>query len=158
MDAQMRKFTLALLVALSTTFLTTSFLANAQDAASKATIAIKGYDPVAYFVDKMPVAGKAEFVATHNNFDYQFASAKNRDAFVANPDKYAPQYGGYCAFGATRGYKAAIDPASFTIRDDKLYLNYSAKVQSMWEKDIPGFIKLADEKWPETMKTTKVIQ
>jgi YHS domain-containing protein len=150
----MRKFTFTLLI----TLFAASFFAIAQDVDSKVVIAIKGYDPVAYFIDKTPVAGKAEFVAIHHNLSYLFASAKNRDAFVANPDKYAPQYDGYCAFGATRGYKAAIDPASFTIRDDKLYLNYSAKVQSMWEKDIPGFIKLADEKWPETMKTTKIIQ
>ena len=119
------------------------------------TLAIKGYDPVAYFADGKATAGREEFSTTHDGQQYRFASAANRDRFLTHPTKYAPQYGGYCAFGATRGYKSAIDPASFTIREGKLYLNYSPKVQTMWEKDIPGFIKQADEKWPETQKTTK---
>lgn len=122
------------------------------------TLAIKGVDPVSYFVDGKPTAGREEFSTTHDGQLYRFASAANREKFLAEPGKFAPQYGGYCAYGATRGYKAAIDPASFTIREGKLYLNYSPKVQSMWEKDIPGFIKQADEKWPETQKTTKVTQ
>ncbi len=120
--------------------------------------AIKGYDVVAYFDDGKPTIGKPEFVSTYRDQQYQFASAAHRDKFIANPEKYAPQYGGYCAFGATRGYKAVIDPTAFTIVDGKLYLNYSTKVQSMWEKDIPGFIKLANEKWPETVKTTKIMR
>ncbi len=133
-----------------------SVFASASDVTSP--LAMKGYDPVAYFVEGKPAAGLAQFTASHDGQSYRFSSAANRDVFAANPQKYAPQYGGYCAFGATRGYKAAIDPAAFTIREGKLYLNYSAKVQSMWEADIPGFIKLADEKWPETRKTTKIME
>ncbi len=141
-----------------TALLCALFIAAGVAAESNESIAIKGYDVVAYFDEGKPTIGKPEFVSTYRDQQYQFASAAHRDKFVANPEKYAPQYGGYCAFGATRGYKAVIDPTAFTIVDGKLYLNYSAKVQSMWEKDIPGFIKLADEKWPETAKTTKIMR
>lgn len=126
--------------------------------ASGIATAIKGYDPVAYFTKSLPVMGNPAFAAEHDGQRYLFVSAAHRDAFVKEPSKYAPQYGGFCAYGATRGYKAAIDPAAFTVREGKLYLNYGAKVQSLWEKDIPGYIKRADEKWPETRKTTKVIE
>lgn len=126
--------------------------------ASGIATAIKGYDPVAYFTKSAPVLGNQAFAAEYEGQRYLFASAVNRDVFMKEPDKYAPQYGGFCAYGATRGYKAAVDPAAFTVREGKLYLNYSAKVQSLWEKDIPGYIKRADEKWPETRKTTKVIE
>lgn len=131
---------------------------SAQDAATEKPPAIRGHDPVAYFTDNKPREGSRTWQATHEGETYLFSSQANRDAFIAEPKRYAPQYSGYCAYGATRGYKAAVDPAAFKIVDGKLYLNYSAKVQGLWEKDIPGFIKLADEKWPETAKTTKVIR
>src|ERR671914_1682048 len=78
-------------------------------------MALKGYDPVAYFTEKKPVAGKPEFTARHQGATYRFASAANRDAFAATPAKYAPQYGGYCAFGMAAGYKAPIEPDAWTI-------------------------------------------
>jgi YHS domain-containing protein len=133
-------------------------IVGAQDASSEKPPALRGHDPVSYFSEGKPREGNRTWQATHEGETYLFASAANRDAFVAAPKRYAPQYAGYCAYGATRGYKAAVDPAAFKIVDGKLYLNYSAKVQGLWEKDIPGFIKLADEKWPETAKTTKVIR
>jgi YHS domain-containing protein len=132
-------------------------IATIAIAGEEHSVAIKGFDPVSYFTQNKPERGVPELSASYDGQHYQFASAANRERFTANPAKYAPQYGGYCAYGATRGYKAAIDPAAFTVREGKLYLNYSAKVQMMWEADIPGFIKLADEKWPETKKTSKVI-
>jgi YHS domain-containing protein len=111
-------------------------------------LALKGYDPVAYFTEKKPVPGKAEFTARHEGATYRFASAANRDTFAAAPQEYAPQYGGYCAFGMASGYKAPIEPDAWTVVDGKLYLNYNQSVRSRWSSDIPGFVRKADANWP----------
>lgn len=111
-------------------------------------LALKGYDPVAYFTENKPVKGRSEFTAQHDGATYRFASAANRDAFAATPGKYAPQYGGYCAFGAAGGYKAPIEPDAWTVVDGKLYLNYSQSVRRQWAGDIPGFVRKADANWP----------
>jgi len=111
-------------------------------------LALKGYDPVAYFSEKRPVPGKPELTARHEGATYRFASAANRDAFAAAPATYAPQYGGYCAFGMASGYKAPIEPDAWTVVDGKLYLNYNQSVRSRWSSDIPGFLRKADANWP----------
>ena len=97
-------------------------------------------------------------MAAHKGSTFHFASADHRDAFIANPARYAPQYGGFCAFGTAGGYKAAIDPAAFTIVDGKLYLNYNSQVQSKWSADVGGYIRKADANWPEVMRQAKVIE
>jgi YHS domain-containing protein len=112
-------------------------------------VALKGYDPVAYFTANKPVKGRTEFTAQHEGATYRFASAANRDAFAAAPAKYAPQYGGYCAFGAAGGYKAPIEPDAWTVVDGKLYLNYNRSVRRQWSSDIPGFVRKADANWPQ---------
>jgi YHS domain-containing protein len=122
----------------------------------KDSVAIRGYDPVAYFTDIRPVKGSAEFHAEYQGSTFHFASATHRDAFLENPTKFAPQYGGYCAFGMAKGYKAAIDQTAFTLVDDKLYLNYSETVRSRWTLNIPGYIRQADANWPDVKKLTKV--
>lgn len=119
-------------------------------------LAIDGYDPVAYFTDQQPVKGSSEFRSDFQGSTFQFASAAHRDAFAADPSKYAPQYGGYCAYGIAKGYKASIDPAAFTVVGNKLYLNYSEAVRSQWLSDIPGYVRKADANWPEVKKSTKV--
>jgi YHS domain-containing protein len=111
-------------------------------------LALKGYDPVAYFNQNKPVKGRTEYTAQHEGATYRFASAANRDAFAAAPAKYAPQYGGYCAFGAAGGYKAPIEPDAWTVVDGKLYLNYNQSVRRQWSSDIPGFLRKADANWP----------
>ena len=121
-------------------------------------LAIDGYDPVAYFTEQKPVKGSTQFRSDFLGSTFQFVSTAHRDAFLADPSKYAPQYGGYCAYGTAKGYKAAIDPAAFTIVGDKLYLNYSETVRSRWISDIPGNIQKADANWPEVQKQTKVHQ
>jgi len=128
--------------------LAVSASAFAQNNVDSSGLALQGYDPVAYFTDKQPVRGKAEFTAQHEGATYRFASAANRDAFAAAPAKYAPQYGGYCAFGLASGYKAPIEPDAWTVVDGKLYLNYNRSVRSRWSTDIPGFIRKADANWP----------
>jgi YHS domain-containing protein len=121
-------------------------------------VAIKGYDPLAYFTDNNPVKGSPAYKAEYGGSVFHFVSQANRDAFAANPAKYAPQYNGFCAFGTAGGYKAAIDPAAFTIVNNKLYLNYNRDVRKKWSTDIPGFVVKADKNWPEVAKQTKVIE
>jgi len=112
-------------------------------------LALQGYDPVAYFTEAKPTKGDPAITAEHLGATYRFASAANREAFLAEPDRYAPQYGGWCAYAMARGSKADIDPGAFKVVDGKLYLNYSAGVQKKWEQDIPGYIAKADDRWPE---------
>lgn len=119
-------------------------------------LAIGGYDPVAYFTEQRPVKGSPEFQSVHRGSTFQFASDAHRQAFAADPDKFAPQYGGYCAYGMAKGYKAKIDPAAFTVVDGKLFLNYNDTVRAQWLSDISGYIRKADANWPEAMKLTKV--
>ncbi len=115
-------------------------------------VGISGHDPVSYFVDNKPVKGSKAHELTHGKVVYRFATAENRAAFAANPEKYLPQYGGYCAYGLSRGYKAPIDPAAFTVRSGKLYLNYDLSVQQTWRADINGYIGKADRNWPTVRK------
>jgi YHS domain-containing protein len=122
----------------------------------KEGVALRGYDPVAYFTQGQPVKGQPQFQAQYQGAVFHFASQASRDAFVAAPEKYAPQYGGYCAFGMASGYKAATDPAAFTIIGGKLYLNYNRDVQKMWSADVTGFVSKADQNWPTASEQSKV--
>lgn len=110
-------------------------------------LAVHGYDVVAYFTEGKPVEGSGDFTATHEGATYQFSSADNRDKFSANPAAYAPQYGGYCAFGTAMGRKFDGDPTAWKIVEDKLYLNLNKDVQARWIADVPGFIKGAENNW-----------
>ena len=110
-------------------------------------VAIRGYDPVAYFTKGAPQEGKPEFAVDHQGATWRFASREHKALFEADPAKYTPAYGGYCAFGLASGYKAKIEPEAFTITDGKLYLNYNQAVRDAWRKDIPGFVEKADANW-----------
>lgn len=111
-------------------------------------LAVGGYDPVAYFTDGRPVRGSAAHRITHNGYEYRFASAEHLTAFRANPSRYLPQYGGYCAWAVSQGYTAAGNPNNWRIVDGRLYLNYNSEIQQRWERDIPGFIRSANQNWP----------
>ena len=112
-------------------------------------VAIEGTDPVAYFTEGRPIEGSSDFEHEWMGATWRFVSAENRDQFAADPEKYAPQYGGYCAWAVSQGYTAEIDPAAWTIVDGKLYLNYSKDVQTQWSADIPGNITKGDGNWPK---------
>jgi YHS domain-containing protein len=112
-------------------------------------VAIDGYDPVAYFTEAKAVKGDKSFSTKYKESVFHFSSAKNRDAFAAEPEKYAPQYSGYCAYGVSQGAKAKIEGKNFTVHDGKLYLNYNDGVQATWLKDTDGYITTANKKWPE---------
>lgn len=111
-------------------------------------VAIRGTDPVAYFQEGKPVQGNSQFAYKWMNATWYFSSAANRDLFVKNPQKYAPQYGGFCAWAVSRGYTASTDPDVWKIVDGKLYLNYNKGVQRSWEQNIPDNISSGDRNWP----------
>lgn len=122
---------------------------NAQAAKEAKTFstkegAIKGYDPVAYFISNQPIKGIKTISFHWNDATWYFATEANKKLFTDNPEKYAPQYGGYCAYGWAQGYAVKIDPDAWAIVNDKLYLNYSKGVQKDWNKDREAFIKKAD--------------
>lgn len=115
-------------------------------------VAVGGYDPVAYFTEKKPVAGSKDITLEHMGVMWRFASEANRETFKADPAKYAPQYGGYCAWAVSQGYTAKGDPNAWTVHDGKLYLNYNKTVQHTWEKNIPGNVSKGDANWPKLVK------
>ena len=110
--------------------------------------AIQGYDPVAYFKESKPVKGNAQFNFKWNDANWIFSSQQNLDSFKLNPEKFAPQYGGYCAYGMSDGHKAPTNPEAWTIVDGKLYLNYNSKVKVYWNKELAKRIEDADKNWP----------
>lgn len=109
--------------------------------------AIGGYDPVAYFSVKMPVKGAKELATEWNGATWYFSSESNLNAFKAEPLKYVPQYGGYCAYGTAEGHKAPTQPDAWTIVDGKLYLNYNLEVKRYWMEDQAKLIVKADSNW-----------
>ncbi len=110
-------------------------------------VAIHGYDPVAYFTNNQAVEGMPKFTANYEGAIYHFASESNRDRFKADPERYAPQFGGYCAMGVVMNKKFDIDPEAFYIVDNKLYMNLNKDVQKRWLTDTSGHIKSADRIW-----------
>ncbi len=113
--------------------------------------AIRGYDPVAYHTEKKPVEGKRAHRLEWKGATWYFASAENREMFEGNPEKYAPKYGGYCAWAVSQGYTASIDPDAWSLVDGALYLNYSLGVRDQWSQDIPGNIAKGDTNWPKLL-------
>ena len=102
-------------------------------------LAVKGYDVVAYFVDGRAVPGQEAFEHAVGGVRYRFASAANRDRFAQDPQRYAPQYGGFCAYAVSKGYTADTDPQAWRIVDGRLFLNYDRDVQKIWEHPIAVF-------------------
>ncbi|MGR3434516.1 MAG: YHS domain-containing (seleno)protein [Shimia sp.] len=114
-------------------------------------LAISGYDPVAYFTEGRPVEGSVAFAAEHEGATFHFASADNRDAFLADTAKFAPQYGGYCAYAVSRGYTAKTEPDAWSIVDDRLYLNFDKSVRALWAVAKRRNIEKADANWPSVL-------
>ena len=122
---------------------------------SRNGLGLKGYDPGVYFKEARAAQGSASFEYQYQATRYRFVNAANRDLFAANPGRYVPQYGGFCAYAVSRGYTADIDPEAWAVVDGKLYLNYSKRVRGLWQEDVPGNIRKADANWPELRKTNK---
>ena len=114
--------------------------------------AVSGYDPVAYFTQSRPVKGSDDFSFKYKDAKWYFSSQENLELFKSNPDKYAPQYGGYCAWAVAQGYTADGNPMNWAIRDGKLYLNYNTSIQDKWLKDVDAFIIKANQNWPKVLE------
>jgi hypothetical protein len=114
-------------------------------------IAIRGYDPVAYFRDGGPRLGKPEFSVRHGDALWRFASAEHKALFEADPERYLPAYGGFCAYGTSRGYLVKIEPEAWSIVDGRLYLNYDLGVRDTWLVRTKTYIARADGNWPRLM-------
>jgi hypothetical protein len=119
---------------------------------AKDGLAASGHDVVAYFTEAKALAGSPPFEHAWGGARWRFASAANRDAFAAAPEKYAPQYGGYCAYAVARNYTAPTDPEAWKVVDGKLYLNYDKSVRALWEAELPEAISRADRNWPAVLK------
>lgn len=142
----MKNLWLAAVIVLITT---THAKAQKEEVFTSHSQAIRGYDPVAYFKENKPVKGSEDYSFKWKNAIWLFSSKENLDSFSMSPEKYSPQYGGYCAYGLSEGHKAPTDPNAWTIIDGKLYFNYSLKVKEMWVKNTEQRIEMADKKWPE---------
>lgn len=139
----------ALLVAFATAGVA---VAQKAEIFSAGGAAIRGYDPVAYFTEGKPVKGTAKFAYRWKGATWRFASAANRERFAAAPEQYAPQYGGYCAYGVAGGYTVKTEPDAWSVVDGKLYLNYDRSVRASWVKDTPGYIRQANANWPKALE------
>ena len=135
----------------SVLFLCITFAATAQKGEIFTTkgMAIKGYDPVAFFTESKSVKGSEKFSYKWKDVTWLFSAKANLDSFKTNPEKYAPQYGGYCAYGTSEGHKAPTETDTWTVVNNKLYFNYNKDVQKMWNKNQEGLIKKADTVWPD---------
>jgi YHS domain-containing protein len=118
--------------------------------------ALGGYDPVAYFTAGRPVLGQADISAQHDGATYLFATEANRARFLADPATYLPQYGGWCAYGMARGYKAVVDPRAFAIVEGRLYLNYNAAIQALWRLNTSAEVARADANWPQVRHSADI--
>jgi hypothetical protein len=114
--------------------------------------AIDGYDAVAYFTEGKPVAGRPEFTHDWNGARWRFASAANLAAFQQDPARYAPQFGGYCAYAVANAYTAKSDPEAWHVEDGKLYLNFNAEVRTTWLGKKDAFIASAARNWPAVIQ------
>ena len=143
-----RRTTLGLLAA---TVATPVFAAKPPVFVGKNGYAINGYDPVAYFTMGKPVAGSMDHSVMHNGATFLFANTEHKSMFESDPERYAPQFGGYCAYAVSKGATAKTEPDAWTVVDDKLYLNFNTEVRALWKQAIPGNIERANNNWPDVL-------
>ena len=136
-----------ILMSVTLMLLLAGLIGTASAAPSEEPVAIKGYDTVSYFTAGKALKGTEDFASSWHGMTWFFQSKENRDLFAASPEKYAPQYDGWCAWAMTESRKAVTDPEVWKIVDGRLYLNCSQAAYEKWSRDIPGHIKMADEIW-----------
>lgn len=115
------------------------------------SVAVSGYDSVAYFTEREAVKGIDQYSTQYKGANWHFSSQANLDLFKGNPEKYAPQYGGYCAWAVSNNYTAKGDPNQWAIHEGKLYLNYNSEIQGKWSADKEALIGKADGYWPTVL-------
>ena len=126
-------------------------LADTPEIYAPKGIALKGYDPVAYFKEATDVKGDPAIATSWKGAEWHFASAENLADFAADPDRFAPQYGGWCAYAVANGYTAKTDADAWTIHNGKLYLNFNKSIRRKWLRDVDGFIARGDANWPNVL-------
>lgn len=129
-------------------FLAVPALAREPEVFQTNSVAINGIDPVAYFTQAKPVAGSAAHALDWKGARWLFSTTDTMDMFLSDPDKYAPRFGGYCAFAASRGYLAPTIPEAWTVFEDRLYLNANLRARELWLQDVPGNIAKGEANWP----------
>ena len=134
-------------------FISFSLYSFSQSVFTKNDKAIRGYDAVAYFTKGEAIKGSEDYSSDWNGATWYFSSLNHKELFDKDPNQYAPQYGGYCAWAVSQNYTYVSDPKAWKIVDDKLYLNYSFKVQKDWEADQSALIKVGDKNWPQLLKS-----
>lgn len=137
-------------ISLAFLMIITSVQANAQvsEVFAPQGKALKGYDVVAFYTQQQPVKGNEQFTYQWKGADWTFSSQANLDSFKANPTRYEPQYGGYCAYGTSEGHKAPVEIDTWSMVDGKLYFNYNQQVKKMWTRNQAQLIQKANEQWP----------
>ena len=148
-----RRTILGLLTLLPVLGLARSASAATPEVFSQNGLAVSGTDPVAYFLQGAAVPGHLDFALMWHGATWAFASAENMEAFEMNPDAYAPQFGGYCAYALAQGALAPSVPEAWTIYEGRLYLNNSLSVRDQWAADIPGYLALAAGHWPGILQS-----
>ncbi len=143
--------TLFLALLITTFYCTASFAIKPIYSGGSKKAAIRGYDTVAYFTEEEAVEGKEEHSFEHLGATWFFSSEQNKQAFIENPEKYMPQYGGYCAYAVARKSSASSKPEYFTVHEGKLYLNYSGSVYKKWNQDKDGYITSANDNWSSVL-------
>ena len=126
--------------------------ARASDVNQTDGLALRGFDPVAYFTQNKAVLGKPQLTAEYHGVTYEFATKEDQSAFQADPEKYVPQFGGFCAFATSVGVKADADPHEFVVSNGKLYVNNNEQAQKLFQQDVAGNIEKADHNWPGVAK------
>ena len=114
--------------------------------------ALEGYDAVSYFTQGRAVRGNPSYKARWKGVEWLFSSAENRDKFLGSPERYAPQFGGYCAYGVAQGYTVRGDPQQWSVYGGRLYVNYNAGIKRQWEARKDGYIRQAKGKWPGVLQ------
>ena len=142
-------------VLLSIAFTSALLAAGGINTKPSAGAAIHGYDPVAYFVEGEAKPGDKAISYQHQGIIWKFSTEKNKQSFIESPEAYIPQYGGHCAYAASKSYIADADPEAWTIHQGKLYLNYNKSVRSTWQSNRDPNINKADKNWPELLKKVK---
>jgi hypothetical protein len=112
-------------------------------------LAIRGYDPVAYFTEGRAIKGYHDLRHDWMGATWQFSSYHHCELFIADPEKFCPQYGGYCAYGVSLGKFFSGDPDLWTVKEGKLYLNLNHEIEKIWKQDAQAYIKKADIEWPK---------
>lgn len=133
-------------------FATSVFAGELVNVAGASGIAVDGFDPVAFFTDKKPTNGDPSISTTYKGAKYFFASKEHKAKFEADPDKYVPQFGGYCAYGVAVNALFPVDLNTWQVRNGKLYLNLNPEILKLFNKDFEGYVVKAEKNWPELVK------